>query len=109
MQRGLLHTSFPLQTTISFPPQRVSPPFCAFSLFMSIQPLIPYISIQSNEKKKNREVYSNVVKHGWCPWMFQLWRLCVVFPCCCACPVCRRLYLLPYPPTFLLLSSMVRC
>src|SRR6266849_2275940 len=37
--------------------------------------------------------------------MFQLWRLCVVFLCCCrrhvavACPVCRRMYLLL--PTFL--------
>ncbi|KAF8489826.1 hypothetical protein F5888DRAFT_1744858 [Russula emetica] len=39
--------------------------------------------------------------------MFQLWRLCVVFLCCCcrrvavACPVCRRMYLLPsFLPSF---------
>ncbi len=39
--------------------------------------------------------------------MFQLWRLCVVFLCCCrcrvvvACPVCRRMYLLPsFSPSF---------
>lgn len=40
--------------------------------------------------------------------MFQLWRLCVVFLCCCrrrvavACSVCRRMYLLPlsFLPSF---------
>jgi hypothetical protein len=58
------------------------------------------------KKKKKKSIFKKVVKkHGWCPWMFQLWRLCVVFLCCCrrrvavACTVCRRMYLLV--PSFL--------
>ena len=63
-------------------------------------------SIHTTKEKKKKSIFKKVVKHGWCPWMFQLWRLCVVFLCCCrrvavACPVCRRMYLLPpFLPSF---------
>ena len=94
------HPSLPLYSTFICPSRAFSS-FDALSHaandFMS--------SIHTSEKKKKKSIFKKVVKkHGWCPWMFQLWRLCVVFLCCCrrvavACPVCRRMYLLL--PSFL--------
>lgn len=61
--------------------------------------------IQPKQKKKKFIFKKKFVKkkHGGCPWMFQLWRLCVVFLCC----YCRRVAVCadactysPLPPSF---------
>src|SRR6266851_3221789 len=97
------HPFFPSNHHHHPPPHRASSAFRASLIFMSIQLLTLCIHTAEQRTKPLK-----VVKHGWCPWMFQLWRLCVVFSCCCACPVCRHLYLHPSPLTFLLFS-VVRC
>ena len=101
------------ETSIPFPFNPSSSPllsysFRAFSSFhvpsRLITDFVSSFHTAKTEKRRNLSLKKVVKKkHGGCPWMFQLWRLCVVFLCC----YCRRVAVCadactysPLPPSF---------
>jgi hypothetical protein len=106
-----LGPSFSFHTIITHQPPSTPPSSAHLVRSHRLMPYLMRLLISCHpsihpKKKKKKSIFKKVVKkHGWCPWMFQLWRLCVVFLCCCrrrvavACTVCRRMYLLV--PSFL--------